>query len=196
MAASQRQVEFAGVLRQLSAWTAQAMWEARVHGTQLTEIAITQHLLTAIQQNLTFIQVSQPNESQTGADWVWTIQRAPGQQTKIICQAKILDIDKGTYPQLNHRVGGHGGQQQVDILLNYAAQQNAEAFYVLYNYTLYDERLTEVDNKNNGCFIVRAADMKGQIDNYNASQVIGDTSLTWQEIKQLAVPWSHLATFA
>jgi len=196
MAMSNRQVEFGTLLNRVSAEVATIMWEAYVHHTPMTETTVTQYILREVQKEATYIQVSTPNEAQTGADWQWIILNSAGQRTTVLCQAKILDPQTGTYPHLAHKVGGLGGPQQVDTLLAYAHLQNAEAFYVLYNYTLYDERVTEANNKNNGCFVVGAADMKGQIDTYVASPYVDTTSLSWAEIKQYASPLREFIRFA
>jgi hypothetical protein len=196
MAMSARQVEFSTLLRNLSKWTATTLWEAHIHNTSITETTITQHILLEVQKEATYVTLSTANENQTGADWQWTIKSLAGQSTKVLCQAKILDTNKGSYPKLDYKVGGLGGPQQVDVLLNYAQQQNAEAFYVLYNYTLYDERVTEPDDENNGCFIVKATDMKRQIDKFIISPYVDTTSFSWNEIKQYAIPLSRLFRYA
>jgi hypothetical protein len=196
MAMSNRQVQFGNLLNQVSNSVAETIWNSVVNNITITEPTVTNQVLTTVQNNATFVQTAIPNEAQTGADWIWTIQSEGGQRSKVYCQAKILDWQNGNYPHLAHRVGGPTGQLQVDILLNAAQQNNAAAYYVLYNYTFYDGRLTEYNNPNNGVFVVPANLMKNQIDNFVNDVYTGNTSLHWSSIKNIAMPFRELIRFA
>jgi hypothetical protein len=196
MAMSNRQVQFGNLLNQISDSVAETIWNSVVNKVNITEPTITNQILTTVQNNATFVQVATPNEADTGADWLWTIQSEGGNRSKVYCQAKILNPQNGNYPHLDHRVGGHGGQLQVDILLNTAQQNNAAAYYVLYNYTFYNGMLTEYNNPENGVFVVPANMMKNQIDNFVNDNRIGNTSLHWSSIKNIALPFRELIRFA
>lgn len=195
MAVSRNQQVFALSLEKQSIWTANQIFQSTALGIPISEPTITQTILVSIAQDCReFMQTAFTNESQTGADWQWTFTSPGGTQRTLVCQAKQLNLATGAYPQLTHRVG-FAGPLQVDVLLNYAASlQNAEAWYVLYNSGTPNNQ-GNFDMNNCGCFIVKASDMQTQINKSVSAERVGDTSLTWNEIKQFAAPWESFARF-
>lgn len=160
-------------------------------GNRLSEIGITkQTIISAIQDHVednrrfdVFAQIAK-DEVNTGADIELYLQSQSGRFTRILLQAKIMEINN-IFESLD-RNSGSTGRKQYDSLINYSSLISARSCYLFYNgingYTTTDTDCAGFfDERQFGCAILEATEIKrhceinktGRLGNINSPAPIG-----------------------
>ncbi|MFD4955251.1 DUF6615 family protein [Streptomyces sp. NPDC058451] len=117
------------------------MGRARAVGSEMSETTLTELLLTELAYcdpaRWRIVKYTS-EERRTGADWDWWIQKMDLQWIRLRVQAKHLYPDN-SYVQLNHKIGGPGGQLQRDVLIESSQREGTAGgvstfpIYAFYN---------------------------------------------------------------
>ena len=109
--------------------------DAARYGVQFGEETVTNLALLDLQRNrahrMVFVQTPKAIEKVSGTDFEWWIG-SKGRWIRMAVQAKKLDVPKGKYTQLRHKVRT---TLQIDLLKTYAKRNRALPVYALYNFT-------------------------------------------------------------
>lgn len=169
----------AKTLYEQSEWTKQRIIDGLNYEILQRELTLTETnlLMIAQQENLELKKTEFPNESVSGADWLWILD-IDLVEFQVLVQAKRLDTNTLTYPSLDQKIG-FDGIYQVDQLIDYAGQIHAIPIYVFYNF------VKESPIFESGCFFSSARSI---------AALVYEGRKSWNDVKKDADPknWGEI----
>lgn len=171
-------------------------------GNRLIEEGITRSsIIDGIQDyvenhhNFNVFAQKSKNEVTTGSDLEVYLQIGHNQFTRILLQAKIVDLD-GAFHDLN-RFSGSTKRRQYDSLIDYSKTINSTSFYILYNgipnfNCIENDCLGEHNEKQYGCVLVSPIWIKKYCEKNKTGRLVGNTIKN----KPIGIPWRVLTCCA
>ncbi len=100
----------------------------------ITDIILLE-ILRLKSSNVQVIQTPKIKEKEKGTDWEWWIGSKNEGYLRYAIQSKKIDPESRNYKSLNYKSGkGANRKRQIDILTEYAKDNNAIPLYCFYNY--------------------------------------------------------------
>lgn len=150
---------------QRAKYTWKRLGESKKYSIRLSEETITENNLYYLKvRNPNFIRIAQPSkkvEGKEGHDWeMWVISR---QQTiGLRIQAKKLNLDNMTYPELDRRAADYSSSKkyQVDLLIE-SSLRNPDKITRLPLYVFYNHWNSSIFSYNSNCYFHRQPSLMG-----------------------------------
>jgi hypothetical protein len=178
----------------LARWVWFTLQEAEQSRTSVGEESITDMLLLTLayycQKQVTVHKFKRNEESTNGADWEWWIKKN-NTWLPMRVQAKRIDVDTQSYPQLDKKGKGRTGRQklQVNCLIDKAQNLGNGGprqipIYCFYNY-FHTNNVPDTNNIEYGCAVASAYKIKKLIRPKPVKRHRDDVS-------QILHPWHKL----